>query len=174
MWELYEKEHIKYVYEVLEFIDYRPRTIGVFEKLTDAESCADWYQMHSLVVIERKKKIAVVVLSRYDHCPSVELPLGKNEYGEIPLLNGFEWNVYGNIDVGNNDYPYGKRIVIGQRSYKDAVKRIKELGYSVRNENTSEALMEATMLHCLENKDDLDKWNLDQEKYYNKDYKSHK
>ena len=170
-WEPHEQEHIKHVYEVKEFVDYKPRTIGVFVDLNDAKSCESYYK-NSQVVIEYKKKMALVVLSRYDHCPSVKLPIdgkGKN----LPLwLNGFEWNVY--INIGTADYPYGKRKLVGHESYEAAVKHINELGYEVTNENTSEALMEATMLHCLEHKDELDNLGLDHEKYYNKSYQSNK
>lgn len=170
-WEPYEKRHIKYVYEVKEIRDYKPRTIGVFVDLNDAKSCQGYYK-DSQVVIERKKKLAVVVLSRYDSCPSVKLPIdgkGKN----LPLwLNGFEWNVY--VNIGNADYPYGKRKLVGHESYEAAVKHINELGYEVKNENTSEALMEATMLHCLEHKDQLDELGLDYNNYHVKSYQSHK
>ena len=78
------------------------------------------------------------------------------------------------VNIGNADYPYGKRKLVGHESYENAVKHINELGYEVTNENTSEALMEATMLHCLEYKDELDKMGLDYNKYHVKSYKSHK
>ena len=183
--ERYEKEHIKYVYEVREIIDYKSRPIDAFENLIDAKHCQQkWIKYNQLnkkdvqITIEYKKKEAVVLLSRYDHCPSVELPLDdkyiRDENGFVSSLNGFEWNVYVNIGVNNFEKPYGRRLLVGHRSYEDAVKHINEYGYEVRNPNTSEALMESTMLHCLEYKDELDKLGLDQQKYYNKSYDSHK
>ena len=172
--ESYDKENIKYVYEVREIRNYKSRVVGIFANENDAKTeCSERYIGYdSQLVIERKKKLAVVVLSRYDSCPSVKLPIngkGKN----LPLwLNGFEWNVY--VNIGNADYPYGNRKLVGHESYENAVKHINELGYEVTNENTSEALMEATMLHCLEHKNQLDELGLDYNKYHIKSYKSHK
>jgi len=173
--ENYDKRHIKYVYEVKDIVDYKSKVVGVFEILTDAKICQEryiGYGSKAQVVIERKKKLAVVVLSRYDHCPSVKLPIDNKDGNAPSNLVGFEWNVY--INIGTADYPYGKRKLVGHESYENAVKHINELGYEVTNENTSEALMEATMLHCLEHKNELDKLGLEEEKYYNKSYKSHK
>ena len=186
--ELYEKEHIKYVYEVREIIDYKSRAIDAFENLIDAKKrqqelikCNQLNKRDVQITIEYKKKEAVVLLSRYDHCPSVELPLDdkyiRDEDGferGVSILDGFEWNVYVNIGVNNFEKPYGRRLLVGHRSYEDAVKHINKYGYEVRNENTSEALMESTMLHCLEYKDELDTLGLDQQKYYKKSYSSHK
>ena len=173
--ENYDKRHIKYVYEVKDIVDYKSKVVGVFEILTDAKRCEQRYLSYgskAQVTIERKKKLAVVVLSRYDHCPSIKLPLDDKDGNAPSNLRGFEWNVY--VNIGNIDYPYGKRKLVGHESYENAVRHINELGYEVTNENTSEALMEATMLHCLEHKNELDKLGLEEEKYYNKSYKSHK
>lgn len=177
-WEPYEQEHIKHVYEVKEFTDYKPKTIGVFVDLNDAKSFRDsrleykLWDNNSQIVIEHKKKLALVVLSRYDNCPNVKLPIDDKDGNAPSNLVGFEWNVY--INIGTADYPYGKRKLVGHESYENAVKHINELGYEVENENTSEALMEATMLHCLEYKDELDELGLDHNKYHNKSYQLHK
>jgi len=173
--ESYDKKNIKYVYEVRDIRNYKSRVVGIFANENDAKTCQEryiGYDSKAQVVIERKKKLAVVVLSRYDSCPSVKLPIDDKD-GNTPLwLRGFEWNVY--VNIGNADYPYGKRKLVGHESYENAVKHINELGYEVTNENTSEALMEATMLHCLEYKDELDEFGLDYNKYHYKSYKSHK